>query len=277
MRQIKIKNTIIGDEKVKICVPISARDFSELEAELQYAFESLCDIIELRYDYLAEITCRLCEINKQRHLGNVLNEVNNKQKQFESKKHVNFLNEMSNGNLNNVKRGKLILFTFRTKREGGFGTDDDENYYNINEQAILSGQVDIIDVEFTKDKPLINRLIKLAHENNVKVIISKHYFETSLSKEKQLEMLKKMQETGADIVKLATTVYDEVGAQEVISAAEEMYNKHATVPIITIGMGEFGKITRQIEPFYGSAITYAKGLKATAPGQMSVSELLGEV
>ena len=260
MRQVKIKNTIIGDEKVKICVPISARDFSELEAELQYALESLCDIIELRYDYLAEITCKLCEINKQRHLGNVLNEITKKQEELKKQ--------------TKMKSDKLILFTFRTKLEGGFGTDDGENYYNINEQAILSGAVDIVDIEFTKEKTLINRLIKLAHENNVKIIISKHYFEKNLTKEEQLEMLKKMQEAGADIIKLATTVYDEADAQDVINAAEEMYEKHAKVPIITIGMGEFGKITRKLRPFYGSAITYAKGQKATAPGQLSIEELL---
>ena len=277
MGQIKIKDTIIGDEKVKICVPISARDFSELDEELEYAINSPCDIIEIRYDYLAETFCKLCEVNKQRHLGNVLNEVNNKQNQFKGKKHVNLLNETSSGSLNNVERDKLTLFTFRTKLEGGLGTDNNEEYYNINEQAILSGHIDIIDIEFTKEDVQIKKLIKLAHENNVKVIISKHYFEKSLSKEEQLNMLIKMQETGADIIKLATTVYDEAGAQEVISAAEEMYNKHATIPIITIGMGEFGKVTRQIKPFYGSAITYARGIKATAPGQISVPELLGEV
>ena len=137
MRQIKIKNTIIGDEKVKICVPVSSRDFSELEAELEYAFNSSCDIMELRYDFFAEIISEQCGDNEQRHLGDVLSEIKKKQEEFKKQ--------------NKVKRDKLTLFTFRTKIEGGFGTDDGENYYNINEQAILSGQVDIIDVEFTKE------------------------------------------------------------------------------------------------------------------------------
>ena len=244
MRQIKIKDTIIGDEKVKICMPVSPRDFSELEAEFEHAFNSPCDVVELRFDYLAELICKI---------GGIFN--------TQSK----------------VKSDKLILFTYRTQAEGGLGTDNDDKYYTINEQAILSGQIDILDVEFTKDKSLVERIIKLAHENDVKVIISKHYFEKSLSQDEQIEMLIKMQATGADIVKLATTVFDKKGAQDVISAAKEMYENHAKVPFITIGMGEFGKITRFIEPFYGSAMTYAKGLKSTAPGQMSILELLGEV
>jgi len=263
MRQIKINDTMIGDEKVKICVPISACDFSELEAELEYAFNNPCDIIELRYDYFTAIISEQCDAYKQRHTGNVLSEIKKKQEEFKKQ--------------NKMKRDKLTLFTFRTKLEGGLGTDANDEYYNINEQAILSGQIDIVDVEFTKDQSLVDRLIKLAHEHDVKVIISKHYFEKSLSKDEQIELLMRMQETGADILKLATMVSDEKTALDVISAAKEMFEKHAKAPFVTIGMGEYGKITRYIEPFYGSAITYAKGLKATAPGQMSVSELLGEV
>jgi 3-dehydroquinate dehydratase-1 len=251
LKQIKIKDTIIGDGKVKICVPVSGESLSEFDTELGYASDSPCDIIELRYDYLTDADLATISTTESS---------------------ANSISNLLGGSIKNLQ-GKLILFTYRTKQEGGFGADDDDEYYKINEKAIASGQIDMIDIEFTKKVELVKRLIALAYENDVKVIVSKHYFKKSLSKDEQIEMLKKMQETGADIVKLAVSVYDEAGAHDVISAAKEMYEKHAKIPFITIGMGEHGKITRHIEPFYGSAITFARGQKATAPGQLSVSEL----
>jgi len=168
---------------------------------------------------------------------------------------------------------KLILFTYRTAAEGGQGNDGEELYEEINRGAILSGYIDIIDIEFTKKPELIKRLINVAHKNGVKTIVSKHFFDKSLAKEEIAELLVKIQETGADIAKVAVSVKSAKEAEDVISAAKEMHDK-LKIPFITVGMGEFGEITRHTKPFYGSSITYAKGMRSTAPGQLDVSDIL---
>lgn len=244
MKRVKIGNIKIGDGDVKICVSISPTNKSELIEELYYATNSGCDIIEFRYDFWCDESY------------NVIADENSYFKK-------------------NLPQSKPLLFTYRTKFEGGSGSDEHDVYEAINTQAILSGNVDIVDIEFTKPPTLIQKLIDKAHEHGVTTLVSKHYFEKNLSETEILEELLKMQETGADIIKLAVAAYDEQDAKNVINAAKEMYEKYAKVPIITIGMGEHGKITRHIKPFYGSSMTYAKGMKATASGQMSVAELRG--
>ena len=241
MIRVKLAGTIIGDGKVKICIPISAQNDAELAEELEYIAASPCDIAEVRFDYW------------QGKAG-----------------------PSHEGILENVKRklGKTpLLFTYRTSIEGGLGTNSRDDYYSINAASIRSGHIDLIDIEFAKEPELVVALIEMARKSDIKVIVSKHFFGKSLSKDEIIETLCKMQNKDADIIKLAVSVYDDKGARDVISAAKEMYEKYAKIPLVTIGMGEHGKVTRRIEPFYGSAITYARGIRATAPGQLDWRQL----
>jgi len=243
MSQVKIGNTIIGDGTVKICMPISALSKDAFEEELDHVAESPCDIVEIRYDYRSDRPFDL------EYLQALVYEAKQKLSQ------------------------KCLLFTYRTLAEGGLGSNGDDEYEAIYKKVIQSGHVDIVDIEFTKAPEFVEMLIEQAHKNNIKVIVSKHIFDQGLSKDEIIALLLKMQETSADIVKLAVFADDDASAQDVICAAKEMHEKHAKKPFVTIGMGEHGKITRYIEPFYGSSITYAKGMRATAPGQLDVSEL----
>jgi len=229
---------------VKICMPISAEKYAGIAEELYYINSKACDIVEWRYDYLKD--------DENKPLADLISEVKSK--------------------LNN----KPLLFTYRTLAEGGFAADDVDNYYGINMSAIRSGRLDIVDIECGKEQKLPEDILAIAHEKDVKVMISKHLFDVALKKDEIIEMLCRMQETGGDIVKLAVSVSDAQGAQDVMGAAKEMFEKYAKVPIVTIGMGEAGKITRYPEPFYGSSITYVRGFRETAPSQLSIEEAVNK-
>jgi 3-dehydroquinate dehydratase-1 len=237
MVQVKIGNTVIGGGTVKICIPISARGHAELDYELDHISNVKCDIAEWRFDYWQRGNCGIsCEIKKR-------------------------------------LIGKPLIFTYRTSREGGFGLDDDDTYCDINTEAIMSGHIDCVDLEFSKGRGLILDIAGQARNKGLKTIISKHIFDRQVLKDEMIEMLCEMQDTGAEIVKLAAHTPDARSAGEVISAAKEMYEKYAKTPFITVGMGEAGKITRAAAPFYGSSMTYARGLRETAPGQIPAWEL----
>jgi 3-dehydroquinate dehydratase type I len=73
-----------------------------------------------------------------------------------------------------------------------------------------------------------------------------------------------------DIAKVATFVNAWADNQRLLSLLGRRWPK----PVIVIGMGEVGQITRIIGPSRGSFLTYAAATNASAPGQLSVTEML---
>ena len=72
------------------------------------------------------------------------------------------------------------------------------------------------------------------------------------------------------IAKVATFVNSWADNRRLLSLVSRKWPK----PIIVVGMGEVGQITRVIGPSRGSFLTYAGLMNATAPGQLSLSEML---
>ena len=58
-----------------------------------------------------------------------------------------------------------------------------------------------------------------------------------------------------------------------LSATLEMAETYADRPIITMSMSGTGVISRLTGEFFGSALTFGAAAKASAPGQIPVSEL----
>ncbi len=75
-----------------------------------------------------------------------------------------------------------LLFTFRTKVEGGELEISKEDYFQINLDAIGTGLIDLVDVELFTGDDLVSSLIEEAHRNNIKVIVSNHDFERTPAK-----------------------------------------------------------------------------------------------
>ena len=49
-------------------------------------------------------------------------------------------------------------------------------YKELVQKAICSGLVDLVDIELFSDKDIVNELIALAKEKNIKTILSNHDF-----------------------------------------------------------------------------------------------------
>ena len=64
-----------------------------------------------------------------------------------------------------------LLFTFRSKKEGGETELSDEAYFALNREAARSGLVDVIDIELFNDEAQIRALVDDAHAAGVKVIM----------------------------------------------------------------------------------------------------------
>ena len=96
-----------------------------------------------------------------------------------------------------------MLFTFRTSKEGGEKAIEAKEYAELNKKAAATGYVDLVDVEaFTGDE-VVKEIIEAAHEVNVKVVASNHDFDRTPEKDEIVSRLRKMQDLGADIPKIA--------------------------------------------------------------------------
>ena len=85
--------------------------------------------------------------------------------------------------------------------------------------------------------------------------------------------LRKMQDLGADIPKIAVMPQNRKDVLTLLAATEEMSGTYADRPIITMSMAGTGVISRLCGEVFGSALTFGAAKKASAPGQMGVNDL----
>ena len=166
-----------------------------------------------------------------------------------------------------------LLMTFRTSKEGGEKDIDADAYKELNIKAAKTGYVDFVDVEiFTGDK-IVSEIIDAVHAAGVKVIASNHDFDKTPAKSDIIYRLRKMQDMGADIPKIAVMPQSKKDVLTLLAATEEMTSCYADRPIITMSMAGTGVISRLCGEVFGSSMTFGAAGKASAPGQMGVEDL----
>lgn len=244
MKNFMIKNVTIGSGIPKLCVPICASTKEDLLSQIKEYDRDDIDFVEWRIDFFQNVT----DINAVKALAS---------------------------DLRAMLPNKPILFTFRTKQEGGEQALPLEDYFSLNLQLAKSGYVDLIDLELfaTEDTTKLHSIIKEIQEQNVKVILSNHDFHKTPEEAEILHRLKTMQDLGADIAKIAVMPNSSADVLTLLSATNQMKEQYANIPIITMSMGKLGCISRISGEIFGSAVTFGSLKKASAPGQIPVADL----
>ena len=242
MNTVKVRNIEIGAGIPKICVPIVGVTREEILAAAENIKSTKADVVEWRVDWYEDIF----DFTKTEATMQALREV---------------LGEMP------------ILFTFRTSKEGGEKAIETGDYVKLNQNAAKTGLIDLVDVEaFTGDEA-VKAVVETAHANGVKVIASNHDFHKTPAKEEIVSRLRKMQELGADIPKIAVMPQNKKDVLTLLAATEEMVSEYADRPIITMSMSGTGVISRLCGEVFGSALTFGAVGKVSAPGQMGIEDL----
>lgn len=242
MNPVMIRGVAIGEGIPKICVPIVGKTREEIIKAAEEIRTLPVDVVEWRADWYEEV--------------------------FEADVVLDVLQELRRS------LGELpLLFTFRTKKEGGEKEIDKKYYRTLNQLVAESGLADLIDVEVFSGDEVVNDLVRTAHENRVKVIGSNHDFEKTPSKEEIIRRLQKMQELDVDLPKIAVMPKKKEDVLTLLAATEEMNRKYADRPIITMSMAGDGVISRLCGEVFGSALTFGAAGQASAPGQIGVKEL----
>lgn len=242
MKPVKIRNVVIGEGIPKIIVPIVGVTREEILAEAKSFGNIPADVTEWRADWFEDAP------DKGKVCGCA-------------------------GNLRETLGEIPILFTFRTSREGGEKTVSLEDYMELNLSVARTGYVDLVDVELFAGDKFVKEMIDGAHEAGVKVVASNHDFFKTPDKDEIISRFCKMQELGADILKIAVMPRTRRDVLTLLAATEEMYTEHADRPIITMSMAGDGVISRVAGEAFGSSMTFGAAGKASAPGQMDVHDL----
>ena len=165
-----------------------------------------------------------------------------------------------------------LLFTVRTKSEGGFFTGSEDDYHSILGIAAKTKRVSIIDLEIRKaSSSFVNELRSFG----ARVLVSYHDFSITPSIEEMEDILCSMKESGADILKLAVTAQNEEDAIRLLSLSESFKRNNPDCDIVTISMGNYGILSRIGGFLTGSCITFAAEdkEKASAPGQLTLVDM----
>ena len=239
---LKIRSVEIGTNQPKIVVPIAENKFGEILKKAEYLRYRQIDIVEWRADFYEDVFDTGLTLKLLSLLRTTLEDI-------------------------------PLLFTFRTKNEGGEKEISMEGYTRLNIAVAQSAKVDLIDLEMFSSDDIVVENINAIHGAGVFVIGSNHNFQATPPKDELVSRLYKMQDMGADIIKIAVMPSTMSDVLTLLAAANEMYEVYADRPIVAISMSSKGVISRLAGEAFGSAMTFGTVGKTSAPGQIQVEDL----
>lgn len=242
MKQLIIKNRVIGSGRPLLCVPVMERERAAIIKEITYLSQSSADMIEWRVDaFHAFADC------------NAVREI---------------LEDIAP-----ILGDKIFLYTFRSKPQGGEAAIDTATLENLHELAMESGCVDLIDLEyFEEEKP--QRKIRQLQNAGIGVVTSHHDFHETPGMEVMKMLLEQMCQGGADIVKLAVMPQNTKDVLNLLAVTAAFREENPNTPVITMSMGKLGNISRLCGETFGSCVTFGAHKKPSAPGQYEMNQLL---
>lgn len=246
----RVKNLELGSGISKICVPLVVRREEEIAGQIAHIRQVPCDLVEWRVDFL-EDCCSWEKVYK------ALEQIRDRLKD------------------------KVLLFTFRTKPEGGESEITPEAYANLCLAVAGSGLVDLVDVEYHLGEAFVRDLTVKLREKKAGVIGSCHDFKKTPARDEIVDIMCRMQRLGVDITKMAVMPQSRDDVVTLLQASVDMEERCADRPFITMSMGRLGALSRLAGSLTGSALTFATAGRASAPGQMNAEgirqtlELLG--
>lgn len=239
-----IRNVYLGMGAPKICVPITAKTIDEIRAAAREMKTLPAELAEWRADWFDGLLDReqlaLALAALREELG----------------------------------EKRPLIFTVRTKNEGGQAALSQACYRELLEYAAALPFADVIDVElFTAGEAHLPSLISKLKEQQKTVILSSHEFGHTPKSGQMAARMETMIRLGADIPKLAVMPGSRTDVTKLLKATARMQKKYPGQPLITMAMGELGLISRLSGETFGSCVTFGSGRESSAPGQIPAGQL----
>lgn len=240
----------MNHQNIKICLalPVKTGEINQIKGLLSKFSEEKPDIIELRFDYIENI----------------------------SKITPSFLEKLLT--LTDVP----YIFTLRRTHEGGHLNLEETKRLSILRKLIDAGPK-YLDIEINNSTEILHEVLTLCTEKKVKVILSHHNFETTLSLKNAYQLIENCLGRIKPIIKSNFNIYDDLIFKIIFTATKfednliplklcKRINKEG-YKMISFCMGELGLFSRIMCIKAGSFLTYAALHDKTAPGQISFAKM----
>lgn len=242
MKTVKIRNLEIGTGAPKVIVPIVGKTRVEILSKGNELASIPLHVVEWRADFYEDVFQIPEVLETLKQLRAILGDI-------------------------------PILFTFRTKKEGGEKEISSADYTALNQAVAESGDADAVDVEIFSGDEVVAENIANIHNAGKIVVGSNHDFHRTPTQADLIYRLRKMQDMGADIPKIAVMPQSKDDVLTLLSATNEMTRYYADRPIITMSMSSTGVISRLCGEVFGSSMTFGAVGQVSAPGQIPVEQL----
>ncbi len=239
---ITIRNRTFGEGKPWIIVPIVGGRREDILSKAKEISVLALDMVEWRADFYEDVFDASAVTDTLSALNEALGEI-------------------------------PLLFTFRTKSEGGEKAILPGDYTRLNLAVAKSNLADAVDVEIMAGDALVSHLIAGIRDEGARVVASNHDFYATPGKDEIIRRLVKMQDMGADVLKIACMPQSAADVLTLMSAVNEMTATLAKKPVVAMSMAAQGVLSRVAGEVFGSAMTFGAVGATSAPGQIPVDEL----
>ena len=238
---MRLGRVTLGEGMPAICVPVMGRTMEDMAKAAARAKAAQADVIELRADSLADMP----DLRQASDACKAVRE----------------------------SAGEIpLLFTLRTRRDGGAGSADAQAYERLLCALIESRACDAVDCELSAGEAVFSGIAKIAKQAGVLLVGSSHEFGEIGDPQRAAGWLRRQEDLGADVCKAAVMTRTNA---EVFALAQVYANvyEELTIPMIAIAMGPAGVITRIGGACMGSCLTFGTAGEASAPGQIDARRL----
>lgn len=169
--------------------------------------------------------------------------------------------------------GLPLLFTCRSAREGGARVSlSDDGIAALHAAVAESGAVDLLDIEMAAEARHVDTVRVAAREHGLVLVLSFHDFQRTPPLQDLLARFRQAHALGADLAKVAVMPQS---PGDVLTLLQATWQASEELPVAVAGMamGPLGAVSRVGGGAFGSALTFAVGQQASAPGQLPIDDL----
>lgn len=162
--------------------------------------------------------------------------------------------------------GRELLFTLRTRSEGGEIDLSSEEYVQIIKDVTQLYQPDYVDFEYYTHKAVFDQMLDFPN-----LVLSYHNFQET--PDNMMEILSELTSLTPKVVKISVMAHTEQDVLDLMNYTRGFKTLNPEQDYVTISMGKIGKVSRITSDVTGSSWSFASLDEASAPGQISLSSM----
>ncbi|MFS9180984.1 type I 3-dehydroquinate dehydratase [Streptococcus timonensis] len=162
--------------------------------------------------------------------------------------------------------GREILFTLRTRSEGGEIDLSAQEYVQVIKDVTQLYQPEYVDFEYFGNKDVFDQMLDFPN-----LVLSYHNFQET--PENMMEILSELTSLNPKVVKVSVMAHTEQDVLDLMNFTRGFKTLNPEQEYVTISMGKVGKVSRITSDVTGSSWSFASLDVASAPGQISLSNM----